>query len=284
MIKPKTLRLGGLILGLIVILVSFIFLNESSFFLIFGTGIIIIVAPYIIGIILENALDSEKEEMFIEFSRSLVEGVKTGTPISKTIINMRNKSFGVLTPHVQKLSNQIQVGIPLSTALNTFARDLDNKTVSRAITLIGQAERAGGDIGEILEAVAGAIATSDKLKKERKAAISTLIVQGYIIFLVFLGIILIMQFKIIPMVAGISQIGGASSGLSQDGVTIATNTVDTKSITNSFFYLILVQGFFSGLAIGKLAEGNIKAGIKHSFALVLISFFVSSIAKIFFGI
>ena len=169
------------------------------------------------------------------------------------------------------------IKIPLNFALRVFSRDVNNKSVSRAITLIGQAERAGGDIGEILESVVGAVSMSDKLKKERKSAISTLVVQGYIIFFVFMIIILVMQFQILPMVGGLSGIGG-EIGLGGGGVTI-----DQESISSSFLYLLLIQGFFTGLVIGKLAEGTIKAGIKHSFALALLSFLVSAGANLFFG-
>ena len=145
--------------------------------------------------------------------------------------------------------------------------------------MIGQAEKSGGEITEILESVAGAVNTSDKLKKERIAAISTLVVQGYIIFLVFMVIVLVMQFKIIPMLAGIQGIGSTTGELGLQGSQFEEVQAE---VTNAFFYLILIQGFFSGLAIGKLAEGTIKAGVKHSFALALISFLVSSGANIFF--
>ena len=88
-----------------------------------------------------------------------------------------------------------------------------------------------------------------------------------------------MQFKIIPMISGISSVSGA---LGSTGVTSGAS-VDTKEISNSFFYLLLVQGFFSGLAIGKLSEGNIKAGIRHSFVLVVMSFLISTTANMIFG-
>jgi flagellar protein FlaJ len=279
--RLKGLHYTGMIAGTFIILLSLLFLNTNSFYFLFGIGILLGASPFVFSAVKENTQDAQKEEMFIEFARSLVESVKTGTPISKSIINMKNKSFGVLSPHVVKLANQIGMGISLNQALKIFARDVNNKTVSRAVTLIGQAERAGGDIGEILEAVAEAVTTSDKLKKERKASISTLVVQGYIIFVVFIIIILVMQFKIIPMISGIS----GSGALSGAGLTNASSggAVDEQEITNSFFYLLLVQGFFSGLAIGKLAEGNIKAGIRHSFILVVMSFLISTGANMLFG-
>jgi hypothetical protein len=40
-----------------------------------------------------------------------------------------------------------------------------------------------------------------------------------------------------------------------------------------FLYLLVAQGFFAGLVIGKLGEGSIKAGVKHSFILMIASFY-----------
>ncbi len=273
----------GIAVGLIIVVTSLFFMESKYFLLMIGTGVIIAVVPFVITLVHEANIEAEKEDMFLEFARNLVESVKAGTPISKSIVNVRDKPYGVLSPHIKKLANQISLGIPLNQALVVFSKDIDNKTISRALTLIGQAEKAGGDIGQILEAVAGAVSTSDKLKKERKATISTLVVQGYIIFVVFMIIILVMQFKILPLVSGIADIGSlGSAGIGGIGA-VGGGASDIQEIANSFLYLLLVQGLFSGLAIGKLAEGSIKAGVKHSFVLMLFSFLTSSIASIIFG-
>lgn len=265
--------------GVLVVVISLLLINTRFFFLLLGIGVILGVLPFVLSIVGESKKSAEKEEMFLEFARNLVEGVKTGTPVSKSIINVKNKHYGALGPHVDKLANQIAMGIPLGIALRVFSDDINNKTISRAITLIGQAEKSGGDIGEILEAVAEAVSTSDKLKKERKAVISTLVVQGYIIFIIFMIIILVMQFKIIPL---LSSIGG-SGGLEGIGLSSGGQTIQSFEVANAFFYLLLIQGLFSGLTIGKLAEGTIKAGVKHSFVLILLSFMVSAGANLFLG-
>lgn len=266
----------GIVCSLVIIILSLFLMNTSFFFLVLGIGIIVGVAPFVLSTIVETKAGVEKEAMFLEFSRNLVESVKTGTPISKSIVNMRNKPYGVLSENIKKLANQISLGIPLNTALQIFSKDVNNTNITRALTLIGQAERAGGDIGEILEAVAGSVGMADKLRKERKAAISTLVTQGYIIFFVFIIIILVMQFKILPMVAGIS---GSEGVLGELG----GGTVDAGEISSSFLYLLLIQGFFSGLTIGKLAEGNAKSGVKYSFTLMISAFLVSTISNLIFG-
>ncbi len=279
MIQLKKVHWVGIIAGFVVLALSLFALNTKFFFFIVWFAILIIATPFVFTTMQKTRIAGEKEEMFLEFTRNLVESVKTGTPISKSIINMRKKPFGVLSRHVEKLANQIAMGIPLRVALQTFANDINNTTVSRTITLIGQAERAGGNIGEILESVAKAVSMADKLKKERKATISTLAVQGYIIFFVFMIIVLVMQFYIIPMISGIASVGSLGLG----GVTAPSGGAEALDVSRAFLYLLIIQGLFSGLTIGKLSEGTLKAGLKHSFALVVLSFSIATIANIIFG-
>ena len=277
--KVKKIHIWGIISALIIMGASFFFTGTNVFFFMIGIGIIIAVSPFVISTIQETARENEQGEMFVEFSRNLVESVKTGIPISKSIINVKDRPYGVLSKNVKKLANQIHLGIPLVTALQTFARDTKNKTISRAITLIGQAEKSGGDIGGILESVADAVSTSDKLKKERKAVISTLVIQGYIIFFVFIVIVLVLQLRLIPMIFDIGQVGA----LTIASETISAPEINQLEISNAFLYLLLIQGFFSGLTIGKLAEKSLKAGIKNSFILMISAFLASSGAKLILG-
>jgi flagellar protein FlaJ len=228
--------------------------------------------------------ESKKEEdinnMFLEFSRNLAESVTTGTPISKSIINMSKKNYGSLNPHVRKMANQISLGIPVNVAMQTFADDIDNKVIRRAVALIREAEKAGGEIDYILGSVANSISETEKLKKERKAAIFNLIVQGYIIFFIFIGIMLVMEFKILPLTYGSETTGGLFAGadLASAGTTVSTagEKLSPEQISNLFLYLLLTQGFFAGLTIGKLSEGSMKAGVKHAFIMTIAAFLIST--------
>jgi len=188
----------GVILGVTGGLLAFIgaaaafFLGDNLMNLVYflvGSGILIILFPFVLSSILEGKQEREKEEKFLEFSRALVESVGSGTPISTSIINMSQKDFGSLTRHVQKLSNQIKLGISIQRALQTFAYDTGSTVIIRAITLIREADKTGGNINVILESVAQSVSEIEKLKAERRAAISSIVVEGYIIFFVFIIVI-----------------------------------------------------------------------------------------------
>jgi len=271
----------GIIAAIIILIADLIILftgekDWNMFYFIGGVALVVATLPFMFSLLLESSKEKENNEMFLEFSRNLVESVKAGTPVSKGIINLRYKNYGSLTPYIQKLANQISLGIPVKEALEIFARDADSKMITRSVTLISQAEKAGGKIDSILESVAKSVSEIENLKKERQAAIYSLVVQGYIIFFVFIVIMLIMQFKILPMTSEISA-GGFEGVAGFSGFSGAKEDVSRPMI-----YLLIAQGFFTGLVIGKLAEGNFKAGIKHSFLMVAISALIYTGAKAFF--
>jgi len=277
----------GIVFSAVIILIDLIFFfGEEIFYFVLGIGLVIVALPFLINYIIELDSAKEKNEKFLEFSRSLAESVKAGTPIGKSIINMSQKDFGSLTPHIQKLANQIFIGIPMDEAFETFSLEVESDTVSRAINLIREAQNAGGEIDNILDSVADSMYEVEKLKKERKSTISNLVVQGYIIFLIFIGIILVMEFQILPLTEGIGSFSGLSSGnvgsLTSSNVDLDTGS-NAQNLTLPFLILLLVQGVFTGLTIGKIAEGSVKAGIKHSFVLAISAFLITSGARAFFG-
>ena len=271
----------GIILALLVIISDIIFFRgEKIFWFLIGISVVILVLPFLASMIIQINREKEKNERFLEFTRNLAESVKTGTPIGQSVLNMRNKNFGSLTQHIKKLANQISVGIPISRALETFASDINSTTIKRAISLIREAESAGGEIDNILDSVAKSIYQIEKLRKERQAAIYNLVVQGYIIFFIFIGIMIVMQFKILPLTAGIS-ISSVEDLDSDLPAGLGGGGTNPEELARPFLYLLIVQGIFTGFAVGKLSEGSIKSGIKHSFILAIASFLISTGANAF---
>lgn len=281
----------GIVAGLAVMVVALIFFRDDKIFLfLLGIGVLVLIIPFFITLIMEGNREKERNEQFLEFSRNLAESVKTGTPIGKSIINMSQKNYGSLTEHIRKLANQISLGIPINKAFDNFADDVDNVVVRRAVTLIQEAESAGGEIDYILDSVAESISQIEKLKKERKNAVSNLVVQGYIIFLIFVGIMLVMQYRVLPLTSGITGIGDITNAGSIDRLTEVGQQVTNEAsapedpareLAKPFLYLLLTQGLFAGLVIGKISEGRIKSGFRHSIVLVLSAFLIWSGANAF---
>ncbi|MBD3253386.1 hypothetical protein GF386_06640 [Candidatus Pacearchaeota archaeon] len=286
-IEIRKQHIIALIVALVVIAgASILIPGTDIFYFLIGLAALIAGLPFFSSLILESNLMKEKEAMFLEFSRNLVENVKSGTPISKSILNVRSKDYGSLNPYINKLANQISLGIPIQTAFETFARDVESNTISRAIAIISESEKAGGKIENILDSVVKSVSQVETLRKERSAAIYSLVVQGYIIFFIFIIIMLVMQFKVLPIASGLSEgLGSAEFGDYSGGIGGLIGgggeAADIEELTKPFVWLLTVQGLFAGLVIGKLSEGKIRAGLKHSFVLVILSLLIDTGAKLF---
>ncbi|MCR4284772.1 MAG: type II secretion system F family protein [archaeon] len=265
----------GIGFALIVATLAVIFFSEGPlFYFLLVISLILATLPIVISLVASQGEQKDKEEMFLAFARDLVETVKSGAPINKSIMNLQTRDYGPLSPHIRKLANQLSIGINLNVAFFTFAKETKSTAIARAVGLISEAERAGGKIETILESVAKSVNQIENLKKERKSAVSNLVTQGYIIFLVFIVIMLVLEFKILPLV---SDLSGA------EGLTLSVKSLDPDSFSMPLFVMLLVQSLFAGLVIGKISEGSIKNGIKHSFILLVTTLLITTGVRALLG-
>ena len=204
----------------------------------------------------ENRRQKEIEFKFVEFARTLVESVKSGVSIPRSITNIAKKDFGALSPFLQKLAYQIEWGIPTRKALMTFSVDTNNRVIKRSISILVEAEQSGGDVSDVLESVVDSVINIKKMREERKASIYSQVVQGYIVYFIFIIIMLILQLWLFPKLGNLS-IGGSAPG--------------EFNLNPTFFGLIMIQGLFAGIMIGKFSEGTVKQGILHSLVLMTVA-------------
>ncbi len=277
--KPQ---ITGIIIGLVMAILSYIIFPQSKiFWFLLGISILVAGIPFLASMIVERGREKEKEELFLAFALDLVESVKAGAPISKSIVQIAQKDYGSLTPHVKKLANQVALAIPVRQALRTFASDINNKVISRSIELIIEAEASGGEIGKIIDAVVKSVTEIEDLKKERASRIFGMVVQGYIIFFIFVAIMLFVEIKFMPLITGAlsgTQMPTGTVGVGSTSFTLG-GSVSQAIIERSFFILLLMQALFAGLVIGKLSEGSIKYGIKHSAILLAVAYLTVTAAR-----
>ncbi len=238
---------------------------------IFVVGGFIIALPFILDFFSELKRQKEMEEKFLEFVRSLVESVKSGLSIPKSIQHSTTSSYGALDPYIKKLATQVSWGYPLHDALGVFVKETNNEVIRRSIAIVLQAEKSGGDMGSVLESVTGSVLETKKIKEERKAQSYNQMIQGYIIYFVFIAIMLVLQLYLIPK---LGEIGGdVMTGLAGAGVSGSLAAAGASADLSSIFVAtIVIQGIFAGLMIGKFAEGNFKLGLKHSLIMVLVGY------------
>lgn len=228
---------------------------------------------FFIDFLNENKRQKELELKFLEFVRSLVETVKSGIPVPAAVVDISEANYGALTPYIKKLAHQIEWGYPLHDAFIIFAEDTKNKIIKKSVAIVIQAERSGGDMSMVLQAVTNSVVEIKKIKEERRTGAYSQIVQGYIIFFIFIITMLVLQKFLLPKLSdlGTEVMSGLSGTLPGIGSVGAASTLDFGSI---FIGLILIQGFFAGLMIGKFSEGELTSGLKHSAIMMVLGYVV----------
>lgn len=197
------------------------------------------------------------EERFPEFLRDVTANIETGMTLTQAIRTLSKSDYGQLTPYVKEMAAKLDWGINFETVLENFAKSVGSVSIKRSVKTINETHRSGGYIGTVLEAVAESQAILERIKKERSASIYSLMVNGYVIFFVFLLVMYGLSKFLVPAFQG------------QQGIE---NLGESYNVI--FRDLIILQGLFAGITIGKMAEGSIFAGVKHAVVLVSIGYAV----------
>jgi flagellar protein FlaJ len=252
-----------------------------------------------IDFFIRQAEQKQIDQLFPEFVRNLVNSVKSGMPVPLAVSHVADRDYRSLTKHVRKLANQLDWNIPLHKALMTFAEDTGSDMIKRSVVTVIEAEKSGGNIEDVLDSVTASVVQVRKMRSERKAAIYAQVVQSYIIFFVFIAVMIVIMNSLVPYLSlmqgtSLQELGSSGVSVVRGGLADLTQKVEIDfssvpayfksmgrwfvSMKGIFFMLAVIQGAFSGLAIGKLSEGRVAAGLKHSLILMTAAALVMSIA------
>jgi flagellar protein FlaJ len=202
--------------------------------------------------------------------REIAESGRTGLTLTRAIEVSADRDYGPLTPELKRVLAQISWGSSLEDALRTFATRARTKLAQRTATLIIEVARSGGDTQEIMEQVNRHIGELQTIDRERYAQMRPYAVVVYVAFGVFLftDILLIQTFftQIVDLQSKVLQSSGGA------GVFGGAGNVDIGLLKTVLFHATIIQGIFGGLIAGKMSEAKMGAGLKHTIALLLITF------------
>jgi flagellar protein FlaJ len=276
------------------------FLSKTKFFLTYlVVSLIVFILPSWLIYYIESQRRKKLEEFFPNFIRDLSAGIKSGMTVPNAIKNLSKNDYGELSYYIKKLHYQISWGIPVQKSFEYFGILVDDPLIKRTMTIITESTRSGGEVETVLDSVYKSLLQIKQIETERESQASKQVIQNYIIFLVFVFIMVVLQNMLIPTMLDMakdgsfaSALGVSTSGGVDDSLVFKTD-ISTKSlqlflksilewffsIQGVFIALVVIQGFFTGIMIGKLGSGKASAGTKHSFILISIGLITLTIAQ-----
>jgi len=267
--KYLILTILNTFIAVCIILINFLFLKEipNIFPVINIFAFMLAVLPIVLWRYLEYRKLKIVESVFPNFLRDFIELMRGGMTVEQAMKNLRKNDYKELNPYVKKMAAQLDWGIPVEKVLINFAKSTKSKMIERTISSVIESHRFGGNLTDTLEALSNASVEVQRLKTERVMYLYSQVTTGYIIFFVFLGVMIAMEKFLIPSLSTISV----------EGVTGAPKESLVGEYRDLFRNLILIQGLFAGLSVGKMAEGKIISGVKHSLIMMVVGLIVFTI-------
>lgn len=240
------------------------FIDDRIVYMVF-----ILLGPLAVFHELKMLRDRKIQAQVPDFLKKLASTNETGMTLKDSIKIMTRADIGALSKEIKKIWKDIEWGMAINEALTRFANRVRTFIVARAITLLTQANKSSGDIGEVLMVAARDAATEQELKRERSINMLIYIVIIYISFIVFIGIIYIISTTFLTeMVKAGEKVTTSGAG----GVPLTIGR-DTLALFNRiFFHAAVIQGFCSGLIAGVMGEGSVLSGLKHSLIMITIGY------------
>lgn len=235
---------------------------EQLIFVLLNLAALLLMAAPILYIKYKEYTDRKKmEEKFPEFLRDVVEGTRAGMSLPQAIQNTETGSYGPLDDKIERMNAQLDWGIPFDEVLRNFGKDTNSKVIMRSVDTIIQAYQSGGNIQDVLESVGDNIRTLRQLKEERESQLYGEMITGYVVYFIFIAILIALTNYLLPSLADAQQsLGSGFTAFGGGGTSLEENI----TLYNTWFQrLVFIQALFSGLIIGKLSEGELKAGFKH---------------------
>ncbi len=221
-------------------------------------GLLTLIAPIALLDYIDYQWRKAVDEHLPDLFRSIVQAQEIGMTLHKALEEAAERNYGPLTPELKKMTVQISWGASFEEALLAFGRRVGTVLTLRTVPMIIEAGRSGGSVEKIFDPMGKFVQTTILLEKERKTQTRPYIAIIYVALLVFLFTIVILFKTFFIDVEGVALFSVPTS-----------SPADLKRI---FLHLTLVQGFFSGLVAGKMGEGSVSAGLKHSLVMMMLGF------------
>jgi flagellar protein FlaJ len=198
-----------------------------------------------------KAVDEHLPDLF----RSIVQAQETGMTLPQALEDASKRDYGPLTGELKKMTAQISWGMTFEEALLTLGRRVNTVLMQRTAPMIIEASRSGGHVERVFDPMGKFIQTTLLLDKERRNQTRPYIAIIYVAFFVFLFTIILLFKSFFTGVESLPILGSAA--------------MTAEEMQRMFFHMTAIQGFFGGIVAGKMGEGTINAGLKHSLILML---------------
>lgn len=232
--------------------------DDLDHIIVFATLIAII--PYSIDTYIQKKRLKSRELAFSEFLFKLSELMRGGVDPIKGVVNLSRTDLGALTDNVRDAAAAMVLGHSFEDSMNRLSKSLNSRLVSKYIDVVVQAAYTGGNVADLLLRTSEDMRAVINLEREKEATLKQYVVIFYLAQGIIIMLTYILSTSLLPLIQGVGMEMLGGNGLSD------------INFERGFFHMILLNGFFGGLIVGVITEGEVKHGLKHTAVLLILSY------------
>jgi flagellar protein FlaJ len=198
---------------------------------------------------------------------------EAGTAVVSSFDRVRQSDLGPLNAEVERIWRDIEWGATVEQALDRFESRVRTSSITRVVTLITNAMRASNEIGPVLRIAAEQARADQRLRRQRRQEMATYLIVIYISFVVFLVVIMAIDYVLIPNLPDTSGVDPETAAQAP-GVIGGVSGGEVPPYRLVFFHAALVQSLLSGLVGGMMGGGSLKDGVKHATVMLSITYLI----------
>jgi len=210
--------------------------------------------------------------------RLISSNLRSGLTIDRALINSAREEFGPLKDAIDIAGKKIATGYDEKVAFMSMLERINSQNLERAIDLIVQGIRSGGQLAGILDKIADIFNDRSMLSKEMRSTV--LMYAIFIFFVLGLGA---------PVLFGISDylvrttttgIGAQIPEINGDAVIVgaplpimsrSAQSVSPDFMTMYFVLAMIISAITGSVILGQVMNGKEKAGLKFIPILITLS-------------
>jgi len=194
------------------------------------------------------------DEHLPDLFRTMVQCEKTGMTLPQAVEEVSKRRYGPLTAELKRMVVRMSWGDSFEKALQSFGERVSTSLTRRSVPLVIEASRSGGHIEKVFEPLGKFVQSTLTAEKERQTQTRPYVAITYVSFFVFLFTVIMLFKTFFVQMAGMPA--------------LQTALLSPDQARTLFFHMSVIQALFSGLVTGKMGEGTVSAGLKHSVILL----------------
>jgi flagellar protein FlaJ len=197
--------------------------------------------------------------------RDVAEAVRSGVTLPRALEEASQREYGPISKELEHTTSMFILGASWENSLISLAKRLRRPAALRLSTILIEAHQTGGKMIEVLDASVNLFSNLDEYKEEQYTNMRPYMVTIYMATIIFL----IIAYVVLHQFLNPLHVASAVTEAKESGLLVGV--LDINYYTSILFWASIIESIFAGLIAGKIGDGSLSAGLRHSVTLTMIT-------------